>query len=110
MVTKVTLRLRRGSVSKAHRAANGIAIGKRCNAADAAPGQSRLVQGENGPQIEQLDEFIKITYQTAGPLPPPDIHGLMSSSCEITDSPLGDGRCHSGRRLRLLGESGRCAH
>lgn len=53
--------------------------------------KSRLVAGENGPQIEALDEFIKITYKTAGPLPPPDIHGLMSSTCEITDSPWGTG-------------------
>ncbi|MEM9387770.1 MAG: hypothetical protein AAGA68_22135, partial [Pseudomonadota bacterium] len=41
LVYRVTLSLRRGSVSKARRAANGIAIGKRCNAADAAPGQTR---------------------------------------------------------------------
>ncbi len=53
--------------------------------------KSRLVPGEDGPQIENLDEFIKITYKTAGPLPPPDIHGLISSTCEITDSPWGTG-------------------
>ncbi|MEM9385463.1 MAG: hypothetical protein AAGA68_10410 [Pseudomonadota bacterium] len=33
MANKATLSLRRGSVSKARGAANGIAIGKRCNAA-----------------------------------------------------------------------------
>ncbi|MEM9384399.1 MAG: hypothetical protein AAGA68_05015 [Pseudomonadota bacterium] len=33
LVNEVALSLRRGSVSKARRAANGIAIGKRCNAA-----------------------------------------------------------------------------
>ncbi len=41
LVDKVTLSLRRGSVSKARRAANGSAIGKWRNADDAAPGQTR---------------------------------------------------------------------
>ncbi|MEM9388106.1 MAG: hypothetical protein AAGA68_23840, partial [Pseudomonadota bacterium] len=56
----VTLSLRRGSVSMARRAANGFAIGKRCNAADAAPTQTRRASSTGA-----IAAFVKCSHSSA---------------------------------------------
>ncbi len=53
--------------------------------------KSRIAHTDGEPTLVNLDEFIVIKYQSAGPIPPPGIHGLISSACEVTASPWGTG-------------------
>ena len=53
--------------------------------------KSRLIKVGRQPKLVKLNKFLVIKYQSSGPIPPPGIHGLISSNCEVTESPWGKG-------------------